>query len=239
MKGMDAWWLIATLGLGAGALTTVAGMGGGLLLVLSLSLLLDPRLAVAATALPLLVGNLHRAYLFRRELAWRHVGLFAAGAVPAALVAASFLDRMPVLAARCLMIALVAVAVAKATGLWRGKVPQGAMLPGGVAVGGLTAASGAAVMTAPLLMSAGLRGGAYIATASAAAASIHLARLTGYGAAGLVDVALLGISALLAVSVIGGNALGRNARRRLGDARSQRLEVGVLLVCAALAFAGL
>src|SRR5690606_38668607 len=127
----DTWWLIAALGLGAGIITTVGGMGGGLVLVLSLSLLFDPRVAVAATALPLLFGNVHRAYLFRHELAWRHVALFAAGAVPAALLAASFLDRMPVLAARLLMVALVAVAVAKATGLWRGEVPRGAMLPGG------------------------------------------------------------------------------------------------------------
>lgn len=236
---MDAWWLIAALGIGAGALTTVAGMGGGLVLVLSLSLLLDPRLAVAATALPLLLGNVHRAYLFRRELAWRHVALFAAGAAPAALLAGSVIDRVPPLAARLLMVGLVAVAIAKATGLWRGEVPRGAMLPGGIAVGGLTAASGAAVMTAPLLMSAGLRGSAYIATASAAAASMHLARLAGYGAAGIVDGALIRISLVLALGIVVGNALGRRARRRLGDVRSHRLEVGVLVSCATMALAGL
>src|SRR5690606_14355929 len=166
VEGMETMWLVATLGLAAGIVTTVAGMGGGLVLVLSLSLVLDPRVAIAASALPLMLGNVHRAYLFRRELAWRHAALFAAGAVPAALLAASFLDRMPTLAVRLVMIGVVAIAVAKALGLWKGEVPRGAMLPGGMAVGGLTATSGAAVMTAPLLMSAGLRGSAYIATAS-------------------------------------------------------------------------
>ena len=231
--------LVAAFGIGAGLVTTVAGMGGGLLLVISLSLIVDPRFAVAATAIPLLLGNLHRAYLFRADLAWRHAALFAAGAAPAALFAASLLDRIPETAVRALMIVLVTLGIAKALGLWKGEVPRGAMLPGGIAVGGVTATSGAAVMTAPLLMSAGLRGGAYIATASAAAASIHLARLAGYGAAGLVTRELVATSMLLAVMIVAGNTLGRRARRELGDARSHHLEVGVLALCAILALLGL
>jgi uncharacterized protein len=236
---MDLAWLIAILGIGAGVLTTVAGMGGGLVLVLALSLIVDPRLAVAATALPLLLGNLHRAYLFRKELAWRHWASFAAGAVPAALFAASFIQRAPTEVIRFLMLGVVAIAVAKAFGLWRGELPRRAMLPGGIAVGGLTATSGAAVMTAPLLMAAGLRGTAYVATASAAAASIHLARLAGYGAAGVLDRASLATSGILAASVVAGNALGRKARTRLGEARSHRLEIAVLIACSGMAIAGL
>jgi uncharacterized protein len=194
---------------------------------------------VAATALPLLVGNLKRAYLFRQDFAWHHWASFAAGAVPAALLAAAYLNRAPARVIRFVVLGVVALAVAKAFGLWRGELPRCAMLPGGIAVGGLTATSGAAVMTAPLLMSAGLRGSAYVATASAAAASVHLARLAGYGVAGVLDRASLAISALLVVSIVAGNALGRMARARLGDARSHRFEIAVLLACTGMAVAGL
>lgn len=56
---------LVPLGLIAGALTTLAGLGGGLMLVGTLSLLYDPRLALAITAPALLVGNLHRATMYR------------------------------------------------------------------------------------------------------------------------------------------------------------------------------
>jgi hypothetical protein len=60
---------LVPLGLLAGVLTTVAGMGGGMMLVVVLSLVWDPRVALASTAPALLVGNAHRAYLYRAQVA--------------------------------------------------------------------------------------------------------------------------------------------------------------------------
>src|SRR5688572_1452872 len=60
--------LVVLLGIAAGFLTTVAGMGGGLLLVTALAVVWGPHVALPVTSLALLVGNLHRLALYRRHL---------------------------------------------------------------------------------------------------------------------------------------------------------------------------
>ena len=50
--------LVSVLGIAGGFLTTVAGMGGGLLLVTSLAVLWGPHVALPVTALALLLGAL-------------------------------------------------------------------------------------------------------------------------------------------------------------------------------------
>ena len=109
-----------------------------------------------------------------------------------------------------------------------------------MAIGGLTAsAGGAGILTAPLLMASGLRGEAFLATASAIAATMHLSRLAGYGAGGLVDVSLLGLALALAATVVSGNLLGRRLRRHVPESRTDQLQRVVLVVCVTLAAAGL
>src|SRR5262245_36184409 len=59
---------LGLLGLAAGSLTTVAGQGGGLLLLLACSTLAGPHEALAITAPALLLGNLHRAVWLRAHI---------------------------------------------------------------------------------------------------------------------------------------------------------------------------
>ena len=54
---------LAALGTIAGILTTLAGQGGGLFLLLAIAALVGPHEALAITAPALLLGNLHRAVL--------------------------------------------------------------------------------------------------------------------------------------------------------------------------------
>ena len=77
--------LVPVLGVLAGILTTVAGLGGGMVLMLALSLLTSPTVALAATAPALLAGNLHRSVMFRGQVDRRVATSFAAGAFPGAL----------------------------------------------------------------------------------------------------------------------------------------------------------
>src|SRR5262245_26584599 len=86
---------LLVLGAVAGALTTVAGLGGGMLLVAVLSALHGGHDALALTAPALLASNLHRAYLFRKDVDVRTVRAFAIGAVPAAAVAGFFVPDIP------------------------------------------------------------------------------------------------------------------------------------------------
>lgn len=232
--------LLLPLGVLAGALTTVAGLGGGMLLLLALSLVAGPAEALAITAPALLAGNLHRLVVHRREVDRRVAGAFALGALPGSIAGGALAVAMPPGALQMLLIAATALAVARALGLISFRPPAAALTPAGFGIGAAGATSGGAgLLVSPLLLSAGLTGTAYIATGAAAGVTMHLGRLVAYGAGGLVTRGSLLSSAALAAAILSGNLLGERARRRLDAERSRRIEVGVLVGCVALAVAGI
>lgn len=232
--------LVLPLGLLAGALTTVAGLGGGMLLVLALSLAWDPRTALAVTAPALLLGNLHRLSLFHRvvdrTVAWR----FAAGAVPAAFAGGLVAVALPELVLHVLLVAVAALAAARELRWIRWRPPTGAVAPAGAVAGALTATTGGGgLLVAPLLLARGLRGEAYVATGAAAAIAMHVGRIAAYGAGGLVSGEILVTAALLAGTILLGNLGGRHLRRRLSDRATLRITWATLAIAMVLALAGL
>src|SRR5688500_15046582 len=101
------------LGLIAGVLTTVAGMGGGLLLVVTLSAWKGPHFALAVTTPALLLSNLHRAYLFRRVLDTKVAKAFALGAIPGAFAAGWLVPRLPEAALHGVLVAATSLTLAR------------------------------------------------------------------------------------------------------------------------------
>lgn len=251
------------LGVGAGALTTVAGQGGGLLLLLACSAIAGPHAALAITAPALLLGNLHRATLLRghidRPVAFRTI----AGAVPGALVGGLLAGVIPAKALRLVLVATTVVAVAKALGFVRFRVPRAALVPAGLTVGAMTgAAGGAGILFAPVLLSLGLTGRAFVATSSVIALATHIGRVAGYAALGLFSRGLIGPTIAVSVAIFAGNAAGERLRARFledaasaeGGERGERgerdnddqlarrvafLEYATLVVCVALSVSGL
>ena len=231
--------LVTLLGVGAGFLTTVAGMGGGLLLVTSLAVLWGPHVALPVSALALLVGNLHRLALFRRHLRLEVGGPLVLGIVPGSLLGAALVADLPPALLQLTMLALVGLALARVLFRWEWVVPRAALAPAGGAVGVMASAGGgAAVLTSPLVLSAGVAGDAYMATVAFAAVAMHVSRTIGYGATGLVGGATFAWAALLAVALVAGNVIGRSARGRLPARARTALEYGVLVVAAVLSVAG-
>jgi uncharacterized membrane protein YfcA len=231
------------LGLAAGALTTVAGQGGGLLLLLACSAILGPHEALAITAPALLLGNLHRAALLRTHIDRAIALRMIAGAVPGALVGGLLAGVTPAWVLRALLLAITAVAIAKALGFVRFNVSRKALAPAGVLIGGMTGTSGGAgVLFAPVLLSAGLTGRAFVATSSAVALATHVGRVAGYAGLGLFSRSLVGPTLAVTVAIFAGNALGDQLRTRLvraGLKSTTPIEYATLVVCVLLSVAGL
>ncbi len=228
------------LGLLAGCLTTVAGLGGGVLLVLALSLAHSPAEALAITSPALLVGNLHRLALGRADVDRPVARAFALGAVPGSALGGALAVALPHVLLQTLLVVTTALALARAAGWLNFRPGAGALVPAGFGVGVVAATTGSGgLLVSPLLLATGLTGPAYIATAAASAVAIHLGRIAGYGAGGLVTPATLTASLALAVAILLGNAVGQRLRPRIAPPLATRLELGVLLVCVALALAGL
>lgn len=232
--------LLLLLGVLSGALTTVTGMGGGVLLLLVLSLLTSPAEALAITSPALLVGNAHRLVTHRRDVDRRVGGALALGALPGSVLGGLLTVALPAHVLQAILALATALALTRALGLWRCRAPVAALAPAGFGVGALAATTGSAgLLVGPLVLSAGLSGARYVATIACVGVAMHVGRIAAYGVGGLVTSATLTASATLALAVLAGNALGERLRRGLDDRLAARLELGVLLACMALALAGL
>ncbi len=231
---------IVLLGLGvlAGALSTLAGLGGGILLVMTLSAWSDPRVALTTTAPALLLANAHRAWMFRRHLDRRTAGAFILGAFPGALLGSVLTVVLPSAALAWILLAVALLAGARALG-WITWTPSPRMLaPAGFAAGSMAATSGAGVLVSPVLLASGIRGDAFIGTAAVTAFAIHVARILGYGAGGLFSRETIAASAILAVGLFAGNAIGARVRHRVGERNMSALTYATMALVVALAIAG-
>jgi uncharacterized membrane protein YfcA len=243
MSAAAASWIIMLallpLGLTAGALTTVAGLGGGQLLVLALAATHGPREALAITAPALLAGNLHRFWMYRRAADRGAALAFAAGAIPAGVVAGWLAVALPPVVLSALLIGSTLLAVARAMGLLHIRARRAAFPVAGAAIGAITAtSSGGGLLLAPLLLSTGLGGPAYSATAALCASALHVGRLTGYAAGGSITAATAQASLLLALAIFAGNRLGDRARRFLPPRAEPWVENATLVGCVVLGLVG-
>lgn len=229
-----------TLGLAAGAITTLAGLGGGLLMTLALAALVGPQRALAMAAPALLMGNVHRVWLYRRFIDRTLALPFVLGAFPGALVGGLLAVALPESVLRVLILVAAGLAVSKQLGWLRWRPGPRAIVPATFTAGVLTATSGGGgLLLGPLLLTVGAKGERFVVTASLVALSMHIARIIAYGAGGLVDAAVLLQALVLGTSILLGNLLGRLGRRFLDERRSTWLTYGVLALCVTLALAGL
>jgi len=231
---------LAALGVFAGALTTLAGQGGGLFLLLLCSVLIGPHAALAVSAPALLLGNLHRAVLFRRAIHRPTAGRMILGAVPGAFVGGLVAGVAPPLLLQALLVLVTTMAIARAAGWTRFSVPRAALGPAGFLLGAMTGtAGGAGVLLAPVLLASGLAGDAFIGTSAAIAVSLHVGRVVAYALAGLFTWDLARWTAVVTLAIFAGNALGERVRKKASPKATTRLEYVVLVVCVALSLLGL
>jgi len=231
--------LLLSLGVIAGALTTISGFGGGLLLVLALAVVSDAKHALVVTALGLLVGNSHRLFLYRRSLSWSIGRPLLFGVIPGALAGALFAVSVPTIVINLLMLGVVGLALARAFWGFTWVLPSHALTASGLLIGALTAtAGGAGLLVGPLLLASGLSGTAYLATTALCAACMHASRIVGYAIGGMYDGPALIEAALLACALITGNFLGDAIRARLGERALRWIELGAPVLALILALAG-
>lgn len=235
-------WHVSTLvvmGISAGMLTTLTGQGGGVLLLLLCSTWMGPRAALAVTAPALLLGNVHRAWLFRAALDRSMAKRLVIGALPGGLVGGFLAGFVSPLVLKALLGLMTLIAIAKAVGLVRFRVPRAVLAPAGFVVGVMTGTSGGAgVLFSPILLSSGLRGSSYVATISLVAAVTHFARVVAYGSSGLVTRELVLPIVVIGSTIFIGNSVGERLRRRISERGTTWLEYGTLVVCVTLSIVG-
>ncbi len=232
--------LLTVIAVFAGMLTTVSGFGGGLLLLLAVTALEGARAALAATAVALLFANAHRIWMYRAEIRAQVTLPLLAGLVPGSLVGALLAATIPEWLVHAAMIAVVGLSLARAYTGWEWKPRRRVLALSGLVIGVLAgSAGGAGFLVGPVVLAAGVVGRRYLATTAVSAVAMHVARIIGYGAGGLMTTDVLQMAAVLAPALVIGNLLGNHVRDWIPDAWQRRVELGAPVVCVALALAGL
>ena len=218
----------------------MAGMGGGILLLLGLSLVWTPAVALATMAPAMLISGFHRTWLLRAEVDRSIAKGFAYGALPGSFLGGLLVTKAPDVLLRWLMLAMTVAAMARAMKLYEWRPRVWAMVPAGVGIGAISATvGGAGLLVGPLFIAAGLTGKRFVATIAAGAVALHLGRMVAYGVGGLVTQETLLCGAVLTVSLMSGNVLGLRLRDRvLNDVRAQRLELATMTLCVGLSVFG-
>jgi uncharacterized membrane protein YfcA len=230
-------------GVGAGALTTVAGLGGGILLIAGLSMVWAPAMVLAVTAPALFVGNASRVAFLYKQVAWKMVGAFALTGVPTALAASLLAASAPTavvkIAIASLLVAFVAHEVLnpKREAAAVSQSPWLTPVAGAIAgtVSGLT--GGAGFVAAPLLERQGLTPTRLVATSSACMGLLHLTKGLGFSLGAVLTPALLPAAAVLAVGIMAGNAVGTRVLAGLSKETFRKLLLGALALAAIELFA--
>ncbi|MFI7688079.1 sulfite exporter TauE/SafE family protein [Nonomuraea sp. NPDC049655] len=221
-------------------LSSVGGMGGGVLMLLAFTALFGPQVAVPTLTLTQLVSNGGRAWYNRRDVRWRVIKWHALGAIPFALAGGLLLPYVP---GEPLKRALGAFLIAVA--LWRRLRPTpGAPADKTFAAVGAGAGLGSALfgaagpLAAPFFLAKGLTGAAYVGTEAAASLIIHLTKTIAYGAGSLFSLHVLQLGVALTPAIVAGAWLGKRTVMRMNSQIFVLVVEAGMLVAATLLLAG-
>ncbi|RYF18987.1 MAG: sulfite exporter TauE/SafE family protein [Comamonadaceae bacterium] len=204
--------LVLALGLFAGTLGGVVGTGSSLVLMPALVLLFGPREAVPIMAIAALLGNLGRVIAWRREIRWRSVLAYCAGAVPAAALGARLLFAIPPgvaeLALGLFFLSLIPLRRWLARRSFTLSAIHLAVL--GVPLGlltGLVVSTGP--LTVPLFTFHGLERGALLGTEAAASIGMYGAKVGTFQALGALPSAVVAEGLIVGLTLMAGSFIGR------------------------------
>jgi len=234
--GPDVLMLIVVAALVASIIHSVAGLGGGILMVAVLTGVVGIKQAVPAMACAQLISHVTRALLYWRSTDWRMAVRVLAFGCPAVILGA-FLFRtfsagtislffvIILLGALCIRhledgrrLRADPKSLAAASVLW-------GMLAGNVI--------GQGFLLAPFLLGSGMRRFAFVGTMATVTLVISILRVAVFGISEVLTGRLFSLGILIGVLSIPGAWLGRKLLRGLSDTVQRRIvEVMTILLMA-------
>jgi uncharacterized membrane protein YfcA len=222
---------VTAVGFLTAALSGVAGLGGGTILIGVLYAMgLTPTVAVPLFAAVQFVSNLSRTAAYFRHVEWRAAGWFLLTAAPTPFLVAPFVASANVDIVMLLLAGLILVSLLPSKDGEPIK-PVPAFLLAGFLNGSIGMFVGApGLFVGRLFLRPEWRKETVIGTLALTQTLGHLMRVLGYASAGFAVTQRLDLLLPLAVAVIAGTFAGRALNRHLDEALFRRLFKAILVV---------
>ncbi len=223
--------LLSLTGLFTSALSGVAGLGGGTILIgVIYALGLAPVDAIPLFAAVQLVSNFTRTLAYVRHVEWRAAGWFLLAAIPATALLAPFAAQVDVHVIQLILAALIAISLLPARQA-RPLPPRLAFIAAGAANGALGMFVGATgLFVGRLFLRPEWPRQKVVATLALTQVFGHGLRVIAYGLMGFSVFARPQLLLPVALSVIVGTLIGRRLNGRLSETTFRRLFQGILVV---------
>jgi uncharacterized membrane protein YfcA len=223
---------LAAVGFLTAALSGVAGIGGGTILIGVLYALgLAPTVAVPLHATVQFVSNLSRTVAYARHVEWRAAGWYLLTAAPTPFLVAPFVATANVNLVLLLLAGLILASLAPTRDGGEPLKPVPSFLLAGFLNGTLGMfVSATGLFIGRLFLRPEWSKETVIATLAMTQTLGHLLRVLGYAWVGFSVGAQLDMLVPLVLAVIAGTFAGKALNRRLDEALFRRLFKGILLV---------
>lgn len=214
------------------ALSGVAGIGGGTILIAVLYAMgLAPTVAVPLHATVQLVSNLSRTVAFRQHVEWRAAGWFLLTALPTPFLVARFVASADVHWIELVLALLILSSLRPERKDGATLPPVPAFLLAGFLNGTLGMfVSATGLFIGRLFLRPEWRKETVIATLAMTQTLGHGVRVLAYASVGFAITERLDLLLPLVVAVVAGTVAGRGLNRRLDEARFRQLFKAILLV---------
>jgi uncharacterized membrane protein YfcA len=236
---IDAAIALAALAFATSALSAIVGMAGGIILLSSMLLILDPLVALPIHAVIQLASNGSRSLVQRKHVRWPLVWRYAVLLLPAGYVALLFARGIQPDHLKAAIGVFVLIATWKRGWLTFGVRPGAEhasrtfFLLGGAA-GALNVVVGAVgPMIAPFFLGIGLERRAIIGTKAICQMIGHIIKIILFGAAGFLFAGYLGFYAMAIPAVFAGTWVGSRLLDKV-DEKQFTILFKTALTCIAL-----
>lgn len=223
--------LLSLTGLFTSALSGVAGLGGGTILIgVFYALGLAPVEAIPLFAAVQLVSNLTRTAAYVRHVEWRAAGWFLLAAIPATVLLAPFAAQVSVHLIQLILAALIAISLLPSQTA-KPLPPRAAFIAAGAANGALGMFVGATgLFVGRLFLRPEWPKQKVVATLALTQVLGHGLRVIAYGVVGFSALAKPMVLLPVCASVIVGTLLGKQLNGRLSETAFRKLFQGILIV---------
>ncbi len=228
--------MIGLAAMATAVLSAMAGLGGGVILLVVIAQFFVPTVAIPIHGGIQLVSNGSRAVILRQQVSWRPVWWSVLPLFPASVLGVVVATAMPEAVIQ-LAIGVFVLLVAWRPSLlkWRGQgqLPDRALVVVGAVSGFLNTTVGASgPVTSPFFKAVTASHVAFVATAAVAQVFAHLSKIVAYTLDDFVVTDHLDVVAVGAVGVTAGSMLGTRMLNRVSE---ERLNLLFKVVLTALA----